>query len=112
MMALWNHSHVKVLEMRWLITGVALIFLLIVPGAHADQAKVGHCVASLPPEARLVFNAVNATPPPQKPLRRVLEARVRELVFMDRLTVHAARPAAEAASECLRMARNCTGETC
>ena len=112
MMALWNRSHVKVPEMRRLLIGVALIFLLVVTGAHADQAKVGHCVASLPPEARLVFNAVNATPPPQKPLRRVLEARVRELVFMDRLTVHAARPAAEAASECLRMARNCTGETC
>ena len=98
--------------MRRLLTGAALIFLLIVPDAHADQAKAGNCIASPSPESRLVFDAVNATPPPQKPIRRVLEARVRELVFMDRLSVHAARPAAEAASECLRMARNCTGEIC
>jgi hypothetical protein len=42
----------------------------------------------------------------------VLEARVRELVFTDRLMVGNARPAAEAASECLRISRNCTGDRC
>jgi hypothetical protein len=98
--------------MRHVSPFVLLLFLLALPAAHADQAKAGKCAASLQPDALLVFNAVRSTPPPQKPLRNVLEARVRELVFMDHLSVHAARPAAEAASECLRIARNCTGETC
>jgi len=98
--------------MRQLITRAALLFLLFVPDALADQTKAVKCAAGLQPEALLVFNAVRSTPPPQKPLRSVLEARVRELVFMDHLSAHAARPAAEAASECLRIARNCTGEAC
>ena len=91
---------------------VPLLLLLALPAAHADQAKAGKCAATLQPEALLVFNAVRSTPPPQRPLKSVLEARVRELVFMDHLSIHAARPAAEAASECLRIARNCTGEPC
>jgi hypothetical protein len=91
---------------------VVLLFLLALPAAHADQAKAGKCAATLPPEALLVFNAVRATPQPQMPLRSVLASRVRELVFMDHLSAHAARPAAEAASECLRIARGCTGDIC
>jgi hypothetical protein len=98
--------------MRPLIPVAALLFFLIVPAALADQAKANKCAASLQPEARLVFNAVQSTPASRRPLRNVLEARVRELVFMDHLSMHAARPAAEAASECLRIARNCTGDAC
>jgi hypothetical protein len=89
-----------------------LLCLLSVPAAHANKAAADICAASLQPPARLVFNAVSNTPQPKDPLRKVLEARVRELVFMDRLTVSGARPAAEAASQCLRIIRNCTGETC
>jgi len=98
--------------MRQLIPGVALLLLIIAPAALADQVKAVKCAAGLQPDAQLIFNAVRSTPPPQKPLRSVLEARVRELVFMDHLSAHAARPAAEAASECLRIARNCTGDAC
>jgi hypothetical protein len=78
----------------------------------ADDAKAKSCAATLQPEARLVFDAVSAKPEPDFTLRAVLEARVRELVFMDKMMRNAARPAAEAASECLRIARNCHGETC
>jgi hypothetical protein len=98
--------------MKHVSSFVLLFFLLAIPAAHADQAKAGRCAATLPPDALLVFNAVQSTPATRRPLRNVLEARVRELVFMDHVSVHAARPAAEAASECLRIARNCTGETC
>jgi len=89
-----------------------LFFLLLLSPTHADQVKAGKCAATLQPEALLVFNAVRATPQPQKPLRTLLATRVRELVFMDHLSMHAARPAAEAASECLRIYRNCSGEIC
>jgi hypothetical protein len=98
--------------MRHAAPVLALIFLAALPPAHADQARAGKCAASLQPEALLVFNAVQSAPQPQRALKSVLEARVRELVFMDRLPMRSARPAAEAASECLRIARNCTGNVC
>jgi hypothetical protein len=91
---------------------LVLVFLLAPATARADQAMAGKCAASLPPDALLVFNAVQSVREPQRPLKAVLEARVRELVFTDRLPMRSARPAAEAASECLRIARNCTGNVC
>jgi hypothetical protein len=97
--------------MKQAISGALLCCVLTVSAAHANRAA-DICAASLQPPARLVFNAVSNTPQSQDTLRKVLEARVRELVFMDRLTVSGARPAAEAASQCLRIVRNCTGETC
>jgi hypothetical protein len=98
--------------MKHIIAGIALACLLAAHGAHADNGAATLCAESLQPHARLVFDAVNASPQPGLTLRALLEARVRELVFMDRLMVSAARPAAEAASQCLRIARNCTGDTC
>jgi hypothetical protein len=89
-----------------------LFFLFAAQGAHADKLAANVCAASLQPHARLVFDAVIATPQAGSPLRSLIEARVRELVFMDRLMVSAARPAAEAASQCLRISRNCTADNC
>ena|ERR1700733_9934889 len=94
------------------LPATAILLLLAIPSSRADQARATLCAASLQPDALLVFKAVSASPQPGLPLRRVLEARVRELVFMDHLSMNAARPAAEAASDCLRIARNCTGNTC
>lgn len=98
--------------MKQTITWIALLYLCAVQGAHADRAAASSCAASLQPHARMVFDAVIADPQPQLALRSVLEARVRELVFTDRLMVGNARPAAEAASQCLRISRNCTGDRC
>ena len=92
------------------ITLLSVLFTATV--VHADQKEATTCAATLQPHARLVYDAVTIKPQPATTLRAALEARVRELVFMDRLTIGAARPAAEAASECLRIARNCTGEEC
>ncbi len=89
-----------------------LLCLITVATAHANQIAANKCAATLQPEARLVFNAVHQTPQQGDRLRTVVEARVRELVFMDRLTIGAARPAAEAAAECLRIERNCIGDGC
>jgi|SRR5580658_3940648 hypothetical protein len=91
---------------------IILLCLFVFRGAHADKAAANLCASSLQPHARLIFDAVTARPQPELTLRAVLEARVRELVFMNRLMINAARPAAEDASQCLRIARNCTGENC
>jgi hypothetical protein len=91
---------------------IPLLWFAATPAAYADKTEATACAASLQPHARLVFDAVSAKPQPELTLRAVLEKRVRELVFMDRLMVNAARPAAEAASTCLRIARNCIGDIC
>ncbi len=89
-----------------------LVYLVSGPGAHADKAAATACAASLQPFARMVFDAVIARPQPELMLRSVIEARTRELVFTDRLMVGDARPAALAASRCLRISRDCTAEHC
>jgi hypothetical protein len=94
------------------IPGITLICLTFGLEAHADNVGASRCAATLQPHARLVFDAVAARPQPQVTLRTLIEARVRELIFSDRLMMNAARPAAEAASECLRISRNCTGDNC
>jgi hypothetical protein len=98
--------------MKKTISGTALLCLVVTHAAAADSPAASKCAASLQPYARLVFDAVTSNPEPGSTLRALLEARVRELVFMDRLVMAAARPAAEAASQCLRIARNCTGDNC
>jgi hypothetical protein len=98
--------------MKNTIVGTALLCLFVAQEAHADKAAAIVCAASLQPHARLVFDAVTDSPQPELTLRAAIEARIRELVFMNRLMVNAARPAAEAASQCLRIARNCTADIC
>jgi hypothetical protein len=98
--------------MKQTIAGITLLCLVSIQAAHADEGRANICARSLQPFARLVFDAVTAKPQPTVMLRALLEARVRELVFMDRLTISAARPAAEAASTCLRISRNCTADNC
>jgi hypothetical protein len=88
------------------------LLLVAAQGANADDGAANKCAATLQPPARMVFDAVAVRPERDFTLRAVLEARVRELVFTDRLTRNAARPAAEAASECLRIQRDCTAEKC
>ena len=98
--------------MRHILPIVTLLCLAVIHNARAEWVTVENCTASLLPHARLVFDAVEEKPQPELPLRKVLEARVRELVFMDRLMMNDARPAAEAASLCLRLARHCTLDAC
>jgi hypothetical protein len=107
--------------MKKTVPWIGLLLLIATQGAQADRSPTADrvaanmantCASSLQPYARLVFDAVVAQPRPELTLRTLIEARVRELVFMDRLMISAARPAAEAASQCLRISRNCTGDRC
>jgi predicted protein tyrosine phosphatase len=86
----------------------AAMLICSVRGASADEAAAFGCASSLQPQARMVFDAVMAAPKHTTPLRRVLALTLSELVYGGRLPLSAA----EAASDCLRMARNCTDENC
>ena len=97
--------------MKHMMLAIPLLFMTA-QGASADDKAANKCAETLLPPARMVFDAVAVRPERDLTMRAVLEARVRELVFMDRLTRNAARPAAEAASECLRIQRDCTAEKC
>ena len=80
--------------------------------ASAEEAAANTCAASLAPEARLVFDTVQANPQPTIPLRRVLATEVEGLVSGGELSIFSARSAATAAADCLRIARDCTAEMC
>jgi hypothetical protein len=89
-----------------------LIYLLSGAPASADVAAANTCASSLDHEARLVFDTVQADPQADVSLRNVLAAKVGGLVAAGKLSIFSARSAATAASECLRIARNCTAEVC
>jgi len=90
----------------------AAVLICSAPPAYADDAAANVCAASLPPQARMVFDAVTADPKPAVPLRRVLAKTLADLVYRGRLPLGDARSAAEGASECLRTARDCTAAIC
>jgi hypothetical protein len=93
---------------------IVALCLCPLPGAPAlaDQANANTCAAFLGTEARLVFDAVQADPQPTQPLRKVLATKVGGLVATGKLSLLSARSAATAASDCLRIARDCTAEYC
>jgi hypothetical protein len=82
----------------------ALLALLPLPAAAADVA-VPACVTSLTPAARLIYDATAASRPPESALRDVVAAQTRKLVMAGRIERAAARPAAEAAGNCLKTAQ-------
>src|SRR5580692_10372364 len=85
---------------------------MFVSHASADEEAAKACATSLTPEARLVFETVQANPQPTIPLRRILATEVEGLVSGGELSIFSARSAATAAADCLRIARNCTAEMC
>jgi hypothetical protein len=91
---------------------VAAVLICSASAAHADEAAANSCAASLRPQARMVFDAVMADPKPAVPLRRVLAKTLADLVYGGRLPLGEARSAAEGASECLRLARDCAAAIC
>ncbi len=90
----------------------AVLLICSAPAASADQSAADTCAAALPPPAKAVFDAVMEDPQPATPLRRLLAERVGKLVYRGRLPLSEARGAAFAASDCLRIARDCTADVC
>jgi hypothetical protein len=71
--------------------------------AVADDAAMTGCVKSLSPAARMIYDASAASRPPDSALRDVVAAQTRKLVMAGRIERATARPAAEAAGNCLKM---------
>jgi hypothetical protein len=91
---------------------VMAVLLWTAPAARADEGAANACAASLTPQARMIFDAVMTDPKPAVPLRHVLATTLASLVYGGRLPLRDARSAAERASECLRIARDCTAQFC
>ena len=73
---------------------IAIVVIgVAVSHALADEEAANTCVASLSPEARLVFDTVRANPQPTIPLRRVLATEFEGLVSGGELSIFSARSA-------------------
>jgi hypothetical protein len=84
---------------------LAALLAVLPLSAVADNAAATGCAKSLTPAARLIYDATAASQPPDSALRDVIAAQTRKLVITGRIERAAARPAAEAAGACLKMAQ-------
>lgn len=78
--------------------------LLVLPAVvQADQASALACSTSLSSDARLIYDKTAPTVKPGTNIKDALSAVVRPMVMNGSMTQAAARPAAEAAGECLKL---------
>jgi hypothetical protein len=87
------------------IIRLAAILAVLPLSAVAGEAAMQACAKSLSPAARMIYDASAASVPPDSALRDVVAAQTRKLVMAGRIERAAARPAAEAAGNCLKMAQ-------
>jgi hypothetical protein len=98
--------------MKPAVVATLCLYLTAAMPASAAETDANACGATLDRDARLVFDAVMADPQPGEALRKLLAFKVSGLVADGKLSIFSARSAATAASECLRIARECTAEIC
>jgi hypothetical protein len=87
------------------IIRLAAILAVLPLSTVAEEASAQSCAEALSPAARLIYDATAASQPPNSALRDVVAAQTRKLVMAGRIERAAARPAAEAAGNCLKMAQ-------
>ncbi len=88
--------------MKIWIVGAAVLAILPV-AAHADQAAANAYAASLSPNGQMLYNKTAPTMKPTSDIKDALTAQARPLVMNGTLSRDAARTAAEAAGECLKL---------
>lgn len=82
----------------------AAALLVVLPvAAHADQAAGSACAANLSPTGQMLYNKTAPTITPKSDIKDALTAQARPLVMNGTLSRDAARTAAEAAGECLKL---------
>ena len=86
-----------------IITAIALLALSAAP-AFAGTGEAKNCAAGLDANGQLIFNTVLPQVTPSVDLRAVVTAATKSLVSSGQVPMSAARPAAMAAGECLKMA--------
>lgn len=78
---------------------------LSIAGAQAAPAGAAACAAKLNATARLIYNTVAPQVPGNADLRGLITDRTRSLVISGQISRSDARPAAEAAGQCLEQLR-------
>jgi hypothetical protein len=81
---------------------VALASFAVAAPAFADQASGEACSRTLPPPALLIYRAASPDMRPDTNMERLLRRKTMPLVMMGDMNQSTARPAAIAASTCLR----------
>lgn len=81
----------------------ALMLFFLPTAVLADQASAAACSAGLSSDAKLIYDKTAPTVKPATVIKDALSAVVRPMVTNGSMTQAVARPAAEAASECLKL---------
>ena len=86
-----------------IITALALLALSTAP-AFAGAAEAKSCATQLDANGQLIFNTALPQVRPSADLRGVVTATTKSLVSSGQVPMSAARPAAMAAGQCLKLA--------
>jgi hypothetical protein len=87
------------------LTAAALILLVAAPAAHADRAAADRCAASLPPGSRAIYAQSIPAVLSGQTIADAITPVARSMVMGGSMARADARPAAEAAGECLKLLR-------
>ncbi|MDA8250831.1 MAG: hypothetical protein M0Z28_16900 [Rhodospirillales bacterium] len=91
--------------MRHLVLAAALLAVLAPGVARSSQAEAEKCASGLPAPAKLIFDAVRHAPAQGVPLRDQIRQQTVSLVRAGRIERAHAKPAAQEAGVCLKMAQ-------
>lgn len=80
-----------------------LVLSMLPAAARADQAAAAACSAKLSSDGQLIYTKVAPTMTPKTDIREALTGVARPLVMNGTMSRDAARSAAEAAGECLKL---------
>lgn len=86
-----------------IITAIALLALTAAP-AFAGTAEAESCAAGLDANGKLIFSTALPQVNPSADLKGVVTATTKSLVSSGQVPMSAARPAAMAAGQCLKLA--------
>jgi len=86
-----------------IITAIALLALSAAP-AFAGTAEAESCAAGLDANGKLIFSTALPQVNPSADLKGVVTATTKSLVSSGQVPMSAARPAAMAAGQCLKLA--------
>jgi hypothetical protein len=86
-----------------MVRRAALAILVVLPtAALADRREADACAASLPVEAKLIYDAALPSITPSAVIRDILPDKVRPLVMAGKVSRNTGRASAEAAGQCLK----------
>jgi hypothetical protein len=94
------------MRMRVSLAFLSLLGLAMLPAVvQADQAAAAACAAKLSPEGQMLFNQASPKVTPTNDIKEALTSVARPLVMNGTMSRSTARDAAEAAGECMKLAK-------